>query len=86
MAQREKVITPYFIGGGFPVVRYHVAVAANKGADDLLRYIEGMRSMWRDIQANPGDLENAKQELNDLAEAGKYAVKIYEKHFEPCPK
>lgn len=73
---REKVRTPYFIGGGFPVVRYWTATFANEGAESLAAYIVGMRAGWVEA-AKAG----CREEMADLETAGKYAVRIYEKHF-----
>ena len=73
---REKVVTPYFIGGGFPVVRYWVARFANEGAEALAAYIVGLRSQYAEAAK-----AKCKEEMAEVAAAGKYAVRIYEKHF-----
>lgn len=73
---REKVATPYFIGGGFPVVRYWVATFANEGAEALAAYIAGMRAQYAEAAK-----AKCKEEMIEVAKAGKYAVAIYEKHF-----
>lgn len=73
---REKVITPYFIGGGFPVTRYWVARFANEGAEALADYIVGLRGQYAEAAKS-----KCKEEMTEVAAAGKYAVRIYEKHF-----
>lgn len=73
---REKVVTPYFIGGGFPVVRYWVARFANEGAEALANYIVGLRAGYVEAR-KAGDAA----EMADLVKAGTYAKAIYAKHF-----
>lgn len=73
---REKVVTPYFIGGGFGVTKYWVARFANEGADALAGYIVGLRTQYAEARAARCD-----EEMAEVAKAGKYAKAIYEKHF-----
>ena len=73
---REKVVTPYFIGGGFGVTKYWVARFANEGADALAGYIVGLRAQY--VEAAKA---KAADEMAEVAKAGKYAKAVYEKHF-----
>jgi len=73
---REKVVTPYFIGGGWPVTRYWVARFANEGAEALAGYIVGLRAQYAEAAKS-----KAADEMAEVAKAGRYAKAIYEKHF-----
>lgn len=73
---REKVITPYFIGGGFPVTRYWVARFANEGEAALKGYLDGLRAQYVEARA-----ARCAEEVAEVAKAGAYARRIYEKHF-----
>lgn len=73
---REKVVTPNFIGGGFPVVRYWVATFANEGEEALADYIAGLRLGYAEARKAKDEAEMA-----GYVKAGVYAKAVYAKHF-----
>lgn len=77
---REKVVTPYFIGGGVGVTKYWTARFANESAEALAAYIVGMRAQYVEARAARCDAEMA-----EVAKAGSYAKSVYEKHFGAFP-
>ncbi len=79
MATREKVPSGRWIGAGTRQSgKFWVASFANEGADKLAAYVRTLRDEYRRMAS---DARYSPEELEDVAFVGKYAVKVYNRHF-----